>query len=143
MYDEFDASFEIQNDRPADPQEEQAVASLRAFFRAHPTEVFFSRQLEVQFEGDYFHWITNRAIRRLVAERTLLSEARKLNFGGETKLIWPRGYRYHRRKAAELLSLVEEYSAPNIGGALGLHGEAMVLEGFARREFVMKGRDVT
>jgi hypothetical protein len=38
--------------------------------------------------------------------------------------------------------LVDEYSAPNIGASLGLHGEFMILEGFARNEFVMKGRNV-
>jgi hypothetical protein len=38
--------------------------------------------------------------------------------------------------------LVNEYSDPNIGAAIGLQGEALVLEGFARIEFVMKGRDV-
>jgi len=37
--------------------------------------------------------------------------------------------------------LVEEYAAPNIGGALGLQGEAMVLEGFARKQFIMHGRN--
>jgi hypothetical protein len=37
--------------------------------------------------------------------------------------------------------LVEEYANPNIGGAVGLHGELMVLEGFARRQFVMRGRN--
>jgi len=30
---------------------------------------------------------------------------------------------------------------PNIGGALGLQGEALILEGFANLEFVMKGRE--
>ncbi len=34
-----------------------------------------------------------------------------------------------------------EYADPNIGAALGLHGESMVLEGFARSEFVMRGRN--
>jgi hypothetical protein len=37
--------------------------------------------------------------------------------------------------------LVEEYADPNIGGVIGLHGEFMVLEGFARSEFVMRGRN--
>lgn len=37
--------------------------------------------------------------------------------------------------------MVEEYANPNIGGAVGLHGEFMVLEGFARFQFVMHGRN--
>lgn len=39
------------------------------------------------------------------------------------------------------MELVNQYSDPNIGTALGLQGEALILEGFARIEFVMKGRD--
>jgi len=50
-------------------------------------------------------------------------------------------YRYYRREAARVVSLVEEYAAPNIGAALGLQGEIMVLEGFARKQFVMHGRN--
>jgi hypothetical protein len=55
--------------------------------------------------------------------------------------MWHRGYRYPRRDAKQVVDLVQEYANPNIGGAVGLHGEFMVLEGFARREFVMKGRN--
>jgi hypothetical protein len=42
----------------------------------------------------------------------------------------------------ELIRLVEEYSDPKIGGALGLQGEALVLEGFARKQFIMRDRNV-
>ncbi len=41
-----------------------------------------------------------------------------------------------------VMKLVEEYSSPDIGGYLGLHGETMVLEAFARNQFVMIGRNV-
>ncbi len=40
-----------------------------------------------------------------------------------------------------MIEIVEEYANPNIGAALGLHAEMLILEGFARNEFVMKGRD--
>ena len=36
---------------------------------------------------------------------------------------------------------MEEYGSPNIGGALGLHGEQMILGGFARRQFVLRGHN--
>ena len=37
------------------------------------------------------------------------------------------------------MKLVDEYASPNICAAIGLHGEQMILGGFARREFVMRG----
>jgi len=131
--------------RPAgeveDPAERSARELLRDFFDRHPQQVYFSRQLEVQNEDRYFHWITNRAIRDLESEGMILSERRNLQSGGTIKLLWNKKFRYHKREAAKLVELVNEYSAPNIGAALGLQGEALILEGFASIEFVMKGRD--
>jgi hypothetical protein len=138
---EFD-DYGLQEDpRPPDPQELRAVEVVRAFLNSRREEVFTSRQIEVQHEAQFFHWVTNRAIRDLIEEGFAKAEMRELAFGGSVKLIWHRGNRYPRREATRLIALVNEYSAPNIGGALGLHGELMVLEGFARCEFIMRGRE--
>lgn len=69
------------------------------------------------------------------------SEWRKLSTGTSVKLVWHKGYRFYKRTAGQLVNLVEEYSDPNIGAALGLHRETMVLEGFARTQFVMASRN--
>jgi hypothetical protein len=127
--------------RQPDPREREAAATFRDFFDAHRDEVFFSRQLEVRHEDKYFHWISNRAIRDLREEGLIVGETRPLSTGGAINLLWHRGYRFHRRSARRLVTLVEEYANPNIGGVVGLHGEMMVLEGFARCEFVMRGRN--
>jgi hypothetical protein len=103
--------------------------------------VFFSRQVEVWHENKYFHWITNRALRELRDKGYLLGEIRTLKTGGSISLLWHRGYRFYRRSAARVVDLVEKYADPNIGAAVGLHGELMVLEGFAKCEFVMRGRN--
>ena len=124
-----------------DPVESDARDSLREFFESNRQRVYFSRQLEVQNEDRYFHWITNRAIRDLESEGLVLSERRRLSSGGTIKLLWHRRFRYYKREAAKLIELVNEYADPNIGAALGLQGEALILEGFASIEFVMKGRD--
>lgn len=55
-------------------------------------------------------------------------------------LLWHPRFRYYKRGAAAVAKLVEEYSSPTISGALGDHGEMMVLEGFARHQFVMQER---
>lgn len=128
-------------ERPPDPREREAVVALREFFGVHREQVFFSRQVEVQHEDNYFHWITNRVLRELRSEGHILGETRSLRTGGSINLLWNKGYRFYRRSAARLVKLVEEYADPNIGGVVGLHGEFMVLEGFARTEFVMRGRN--
>ena len=78
----------------ADSEEEKARARLLAYFEDNPKSVFYSRQLEVLFEREYFHWITNRALRRLVEEGRVHTEARKLSTGSEMKLVWHRSYRF-------------------------------------------------
>lgn len=135
--------YEEYYDAPASSDETEVAARdhLRRFFNENRERVFFSRQIEVQNESEYFHWITNRAIHGLEAEGSIKSEWRPLSTGASIKLVWHKGYRFYRRSANQLVSLVEEYSDPNIGGALGLHGESMVLEGFARTQFMMISRD--
>ena len=128
-------------ERPADPAQESAESALEQFFDDRRETVFFSRQVEVQHENRFFHWITNRALRTLVEKGEVSSETRALSTGGTIKLVWHRGYRYYRRAASDVVRLVEEYAHPNIGAALGLHGEIMVLEGFARNQFVLLGRE--
>ena len=43
-----------------DSEEAKARARLLAHFEDNPESVFYSRQLEVIFEREYFHWVTNR-----------------------------------------------------------------------------------
>lgn len=128
-------------ERERDAREDQAMAALEAFFERQNESVFFSRQLEIQNEDEWYHWITNRALRQLVGRGVIYTDVRPLKMGGSIHLMWNKRYRYYRRDATKVVKLVEEYSDPNIGGSLGLQGEALVLEGFARSQFVMRGRD--
>lgn len=140
MDDDFRIEEEHEERQP-DPREEEAVVALERLFDKNRERVFFSRQLEVLHESDWFHWVTNRALRALIARGVIRDEVRPLATGGSIHLMWHRRHRYYRRDAARVVNLVEEYADPNIGGALGLQGEFMVLEGFARKQFVMHGRN--
>lgn len=64
-----------------------------------------------------------------------------MSTGTPIKLIWHKSYRFYKRSAKRLFDLVDEYSSPIVGASLGLHGEMMVLEGFARLHFLMSGRN--
>jgi hypothetical protein len=138
---EFDDDGEFESARPADAAHDRAVAELRRFFEAKKDRVFYSRQLEVIHERQFFHWITNRALRHLVELGELQGERRQLRSGGSIQLVWHRSFRYSRRAAVRVVQLVEEYSAANMGGALGLQGELLVLEGFAKAQFLLRGRN--
>ena len=125
----------------SDPYGRDAATALNDLFDERRREVFFSRQLEVLHEHQWFHWITKRALKRLEGEGIVRSEMRTLAHGGNITLFWHRSHRYPRRDAARVIDLVNEYADPNIGGALGLQGELLVLEGLARQQFLMLGRE--
>ncbi len=59
-YNDFWESEEYE--KPPDPRQEEARSHLEKFFEQNREEVFFSRQIEVQNEAKYFHWVANRAV---------------------------------------------------------------------------------
>lgn len=127
---------------PPDPAQIEVRKKVEELFTKNSDKIYFSRQIEIMFEKDYFHWITNRAIRNMVEEEVIYSEEKKLKTGGDIHILWNKRNRYYKRESKKLIKLVDEYADPSIGAAIGLYGELMVLEGFARYEFLMKGRDV-
>ena len=137
-WDDF-GYLEAEGEREPDAYELSATEKLRDFFERNQSSVYFANQLAVQNEREYFHWITHRAITLLIDEGLLLTEPRRLATGTDIKLVWHRRYRYYKRDAARVVKLVNEYGSPNMCAAIGLHGEQMILAGFARREFVMRG----
>jgi hypothetical protein len=124
-----------------DTDEDKARARLLAHFEDNPERVFYSRQLEVIFENEYFHWVTNRALRRLVEEGRIFSERRQLDTGSEIKLLWHRRYRFYKRAADEVFQLVNLYTTAATDGALGLQGEHLILAAFARQKFLLVGEE--
>lgn len=132
---------EPEHPREPDAAELAATQALRAFFENNRPKVFFGNQIAVQQEDKYFHWIIHRAIRELVGEGLLHTEPRKLATGAEIKLVWHRTHRYYRRDAKAVVDLVDEYGSPAMCAAIGHHGEEMVLGGFARREFLLRGEN--
>lgn len=126
-----------------DTDEARARARLLAHFEDNPEAVFYSRQLEVMFENEYFHWVTNRALRRLVDERRIISEPRKLDIGSEIKLLWHNKYRFYKRSATDVFNLVNHYTNAATDGTLGLQGEHLMLAAFARGKYILTGEEVS
>lgn len=129
-------------DRPPDPVEQEAVDVLRAYFAENVEQVFSSRQVEVAFEDQFFHWITHRALKVLADEGTVTIEQRQLSYGAPINFVWNRRNRYTRRQIVEVQRLVEQYSHPDFTAALGNTGELLVSDGFGRFGFSQGGRNV-
>jgi len=136
-WDDFDYTEPLLEREP-DEYEVSARNTLERFFEANHSEVFFGNQLAVQNEDLFFHWITYRALADLIETGLIHTERRKMAIGSEIKLVWHRKHRYYKRDAKRVVDLVDEYGSPNICAAMGLHGEQMILAGFAKKQFVMR-----
>ena len=121
---------------------DKAKLSLLEFFEENNSNVYHSRQLEVYFEGQYYHWITNNALRELRQENKIKSERhRSSSCGFELVIYWNKSYRYYKRSIKALINLVESYSTNKMARYLGWQGEMLVGDAFASMGFVRVGRE--
>ncbi|MGH9243845.1 MAG: hypothetical protein ACRD29_05925 [Acidimicrobiales bacterium] len=98
--DDLVGSAEDEDER----SDESVVAALSELFDRERQRVRFSRQVEVIHEDRWFHWMTNRALRSLIEDGSIVAEERALATGGAIRLMWHRSYRYPKRDAARVVA---------------------------------------
>jgi len=106
--------------------------------------VYYQRQFEVIFEKQFFHWVTDRAIRELTAERKIKIEFIKIQVNGHqdlVKLITNKHNRYFRRSSKRVVELIKEYSHPSVTRDVGLWGQSLFKIAYAARGFQLIGED--
>lgn len=125
--------------RSSDEAVQRAVRVLRGFFARNRQRVYYSRQLEILNERQFFHWVTNAAIRQLVAEGEIKADAGKAE---ELRALFHRSHRYPRRQIARLRALVAEYSNAEKNHGIGEYCEDLVERAFFRSGFRFVGQKV-
>jgi hypothetical protein len=116
---------EEERGRPRDPVVDQAKDAICNFFDGERTSVFYKQQLEVIFEGDFYHWVTSRAVSDLAAEGYIVEETEELPGIGIIKLYHGTAHRYWRRQAQQVIALVSQFFDPAFTAGLGAQGEQM------------------
>lgn len=129
-------------EHPRDPVVDEAKKVLRHFLAERATEVFYQRQLQVIFEGKFFHWITAYALSELVAEGLIASDQQALPAGGSITVYRERSHRYWRRQAKEIVELVAQFSAEAFTSRLGRQGELMFDAALATAGFIPTAKKV-
>lgn len=119
-----------------DGYRKRAVEKLSAHFDANREQVFYSRQLEVMNERSFYHWITNAAVHE-VRDRGLID----VEEAEGVMLLRHKSYRFYKRRAREVLDLIGDYRREEVVKAVGDRGEQLVLEAFAKQQFVQRGRN--
>jgi hypothetical protein len=142
--------WEGEEEEGADPYEEDTRAALIGHFEGHRREVFYLKQLEVIYErikrlagGAPFHWVTRRALYKLVKDGEIVGSERIESKGGiEVRLFFHKSHRYWRRQAAKLLKIIDEMADPEVARGCGNHAEMLFLVALASRGFQPYGRDL-
>jgi hypothetical protein len=141
VMDDFDGILQ-EEEGTSDQFEVSARREISEFFEVNKDKVFYSRQVEVIFEDKYFHWVTNRVLRKLAADGKIKTEKRALRLGTVLTLYWHPSFRYYKRVANNLVEIVDKYSEASNSIALGDHGEHLVIKGFAKFGFTVKGLEM-
>ncbi len=135
MSDDNDEPDEERAERPRDSKVDEARRILmERFFPAEGRGVYYGRQLEVALEGEFFHWITKKALNELAAGRRI-NLAVEQTGTHQAHFYWPLRHRYPRRQIRETLALIAEFSSPDFTRAVGVTGEQLIDAGFARIGF--------
>jgi hypothetical protein len=133
-----DDEAEPRHDRVVD----DACVAISERVRDAADAVFYSRQLEVWLERKFFHWITNKALRVLIARRELVVEEVPLGEKTRIRFVFRRGLRYRRRAIGRSAVLIRRYSDHTFTAACGEQADMLFLNAFARNGFRCLGEDV-
>lgn len=138
----FDADFDAEGERPRDRVIDAAAAVLmERFFPDDGKTVYYTRQLEIALEDQFFHWITSKAANELAA-RGIIASAEEDRGQYVARFFWPRRHRYPRRQIRAAVALIDEFSAPLFTRAVGAQGELLADSGFASVGFRIEGRNI-
>lgn len=127
---------------PRDAAIDEALPHVLQIFQNAPAQVFYSTQIETRLERQFFHWITNKALRELgnglkLQRISAEVQGRQVNFYAHPKL------RYWRREQKKLHALLQRMFNPDFTHAIGRHGEMMFDSALARHGFMLQqSRDV-
>ncbi|MEW6660538.1 MAG: hypothetical protein AB1424_17990 [Thermodesulfobacteriota bacterium] len=142
-YDEDYYPEDYYEEQPRDSNIDRAkILIYTELFEKEPENVFYGRQIQVLFEDKFFHWITEKALKELVAEGTIKYEEMVLKDKVSIRFYMTRNNRYWKRKAESKRKLIAQYSTTEFGKALGHHSEILFDSAMAKYGFMPKGENV-
>lgn len=133
-YDFYEESEEYKEYTP-DAYFEKAQAEIRKLYEDNKDSVFYLRQLQVKFEKQYFHWVTNNALVGLLKIGYLKDYRIEREEGTSTRFFYHRSNRYPVRAARKLEEIVQAYSQDHITRGCGHRAEDLFCKALALRGF--------
>ena len=125
-----------------DPQVDAAETALEDFFDQHRDQVYYERQVEVLFEDDFFHWITQYALKRL-RERGVVASALEDLIGIVVSVLLSSKTSLLEASIKRNSGVSPAVFQPQFTKALGDHAETLFDAALPAFGFMPKGRAVT
>lgn len=144
FYDSAQTPYEELN-YPPDPKTQQVKRLIVERLEQEPKRVYFQRQLEVIHEKQFFHWVTDRAIRELEEEGKILVDFYPIPVGAHrdaVKMITLKSNRYYKREASRIGDLIAQYSNPRVTQDTGFWGQELFKVAYGRYGFRLVAEDV-
>ncbi len=144
MIDDFEFLEEDEEyvQREPDKYFKEAQEKIRQLYHDNHESVFYLRQLQVKFEKDYFHWVTNNALTGLLKLRYLKDHRIETGKGTSTRYFLHRSNRYPIRDIKRIEEIVQEYSQDNVTRGCGYRAEDLFCKAFSLRRFITEGTKV-
>lgn len=120
----------------------EAQQEIKALYEKDKESVYYIRQLQVKFEKQYFHWITNNALIGLHNFGYLKDVRIPKDRGTSTRYFIHKANRYARRTINRIEKIIEEYSQDNITRSCGHRAEDLFFNALAMRGFMPAGKKV-
>lgn len=140
--DEFWEGETAEPEQRRDPVVVRAAESIRAVYERRPDDVLYVRQLEVMLEKEYFHWVTDFAIRDLRESGFLADEYVSLGAGNaRLRFLFRAGHRFRRRQMKRAVAIVRAYSDPAFAKGCGLYAQTLFLHALLKGGFRLEGEN--
>lgn len=135
-YDEFAEASEEYRPPESDSYFLKAQEDIRSIYEDNRESIFYIRQLQLKFEKEYFHWITNNALLGLLEVGYLRDIRITREKGTSTRFFIHRSNRYVKREMNKIEKIIKEYSQSHITKGCGHRAEDLFLKAFAMRRFM-------
>lgn len=121
----------------------EAQKQIREIYERDKQSVYYVRQMQIKFEKEYFHWITNNALLQLEKFGYLKDIRITREKGTSTRYFIHKSNRYPMRRIRTMEKLIEEYSDDTITRSCGHRAEDLFCTGLALKGFLPKAKKVS
>lgn len=120
----------------------RAQKVIKDLYEANREGIYYLRQLQVRFEKQFFHWVTNNALVGLFNQGYLRDYRMQGKSGTATRFFIHKSNRYVVREANRIQEIINRYSEDHITRSCGCRAEDLFCKALALHGFMPVGQKI-